>query len=159
MSVGFPVQSLPLINSSLSFTEMKQTKNVIVLKTTNFQTVVLQSDFQLIKLKGVFLVVYRSFEGHVHHFFVQDADGLENRLVSDVRIISHEIPAYVNPFGGCFERSTKETFNNAHSHLSFMGYVRGNCTRNCPPELSPKCSRESSLLTNTCKTPPWLYGS
>jgi hypothetical protein len=31
-------------------------------------------------------------------FFVQDADGLENRLVriSDVRIISHEIPAYVN---------------------------------------------------------------
>jgi hypothetical protein len=34
MSVGFPVQSLPLINSSLSFTEMKQTKNVIVLKTT-----------------------------------------------------------------------------------------------------------------------------
>jgi hypothetical protein len=106
MSVGFPVQSLPPINSSLSFTEMKQTKNVIVLKTTNSQTAVLQSDFQLIKFKGFCLVVYRSFEGHVRHFFVQVAEGLENRLVrvSDVRIISHEIPAYVNPFGGCFER-------------------------------------------------------
>jgi hypothetical protein len=56
--VGFPVQSLPLINSSLSFTEMKQTKNVIVLKTTNSQTVVLQSDFQLIKFKGFCLVAY-----------------------------------------------------------------------------------------------------
>jgi hypothetical protein len=54
-------------------------------------------------LKGFCLVVYRSFEGHVRHFFVQDADGLENRLVrvSDVPIISHEIPAYVNPSGGC----------------------------------------------------------
>jgi hypothetical protein len=56
-------------------------------------------DFQLIKLKGFCLVIYPSFEGHVRHFFVQDADGLENRLlrVSDVQIISHEIPAYVKP--------------------------------------------------------------
>jgi hypothetical protein len=46
MSVGFPVQSLPLINSSLSFTEMKQTKNVIVHKTTNSQ-----SDFSKRKQK------------------------------------------------------------------------------------------------------------
>jgi hypothetical protein len=39
-------------------------------------------------------VVYRS----------QDADGLENQLlrVSDVRIISHEIPAYVDPSGEIF---------------------------------------------------------
>jgi len=109
MSVGFPVQSLPLIKSSLSITEMKQTKNVIVLETTNSQTVVLQSDLELIKLKGFCLVVYRSFEGHVRHFFVQDADGLENRLVrvSDVRIIYQESPAYVNPSGGCFERRYK----------------------------------------------------
>jgi hypothetical protein len=56
MSVGFTVQSIPLINSSLSFTEMKQKKNVIVHKTTNSQTVVLQSDFQLIQLKGLCLV-------------------------------------------------------------------------------------------------------
>jgi hypothetical protein len=63
MSVGFPVQSsLPLINSSVSFTKMKPAKNVIVLKTTNSQTVVLQGDFQLIKLKGFCLVVYRSFK-------------------------------------------------------------------------------------------------
>jgi hypothetical protein len=62
--------------------------------------------FELIKFKGFCLVVFRSFEGHVRHFFVQDADRLENRLVrvSDVRIISHEIPAYVHPYGGCFER-------------------------------------------------------
>ena len=107
MSVGFPVQSsLPLINSSLPFTKMKQIKNVIVLKTTSSQTVVLHGDFKLIKLKGFCLVVYRSFKGHVREFFVQDADELENRLVrvSDVRIISHEIPAYVHPSGGCFER-------------------------------------------------------
>jgi hypothetical protein len=42
------------------------------------------------------------FECHVRHFFVQDADGLENQLlrVSDVQIISHEIPAYVKPSVG-----------------------------------------------------------
>jgi hypothetical protein len=53
--------------------ENEADKNVIVLKTTNSQTVVLQSHFQLIKLKGFCLVVYRSFKGHARHFFVQDA--------------------------------------------------------------------------------------
>ena len=154
MSVGFPVQSsLPLINSHCLLRKWSRQKTWSSLKRQT-QTVVLQGDFQLIKLKDFCLVVYRSFKGHVRQFFVQDADGLENRLVrvSVVRIISHEIPAYVNPSGelvGVSNAGTKETFNNAHSHLSFTGYVRGNCTRNCPPELSPKCSRESSLLTNT----------
>ena len=65
-------------------------KNVIVLKTTNSQTVVLQRDFQLIKLKGFCLVVYLSFEGHVRHFFAQDADGLENWRTGWYEFLTYE---------------------------------------------------------------------
>jgi hypothetical protein len=81
MSVGFPVQSsLPLINSHCLLRKWSRQKTWSSLKRQT-QTVVLQGDFQLIKLKDFCLVVYRSFKGHVRQFFVQDADGLENRLV------------------------------------------------------------------------------
>lgn len=73
MSVGFQVQSLPLINSSLSFRKWSRQKTWSIVLQIDFQLI------QLIKLRGFCLVVYRSFEGHLRYFLMHDADGLENK--------------------------------------------------------------------------------